>query len=76
MLHALLHELTISQSQLGCYELDNEDVGTCQAESSQQLPGSVNMQLPITCLQLLVALTQHCSEAKSLLVQGADRSAS
>lgn len=32
-----------------------------------------NMQLPIACLHLLGGVVQHCPEAKSLLLQEADR---
>lgn len=44
-----------------------------QMAPQQQQADMPNMQLPIACLQLLVGIMQHCSEAKSLLLQEADR---
>jgi len=79
VLHTLLGELTSTDNGPGCYEEFAEATEPNEAEGGQQLqqrlPGCANAQLPISCLHLLVALVQHCSEAKALLLQGADRSA-
>ena len=79
LLHTLLCELTTTDNGLGCYDEFAEATEPNEAEGGQQmqqrLPGCANAQLPISCLHLLVALVQHCSEAKALLLQGADRSA-
>ncbi|DBB03962.1 TPA: hypothetical protein ACH3X1_013032 [Trebouxia sp. C0004] len=77
VLHTLLGELTTTDNGLGYYEDFAEATAPDEAEGSQQLqqrlPGCANAQLPISCLHLLVALVQHCSEVKAVLLQGADR---
>ncbi len=76
VLHTLLSELASTDNGLGCYAEFAEATEPDEAEGGQQrLPGCANAQLPISCLHLLVALVQHCSEAEALLLQGADRSA-
>lgn len=79
VLHTLLGELTSTDSGLGCSDEFAEATEPNEAEEGQllheRLPGCANAQLPISCLHLLVALVQHCSEAKALLLEGADRSA-
>jgi hypothetical protein len=79
VLHTLLGELIRTDNGLGCYDEFAEAKRANEAEGGQQLqkrlPGCANAQLPISCLHLLVAFVQHCSEAKALLLQGADRSA-
>lgn len=79
VLHTLLGELLGTDNGLGCCEVFAEATEPDEAEGveqlQQRLPGCGNAQLPISCLHLLVALVQHCSEAKALLLAGADRSA-
>ncbi len=79
VLHTLLGELTTTDNGIGYFEEFAEATEPTDTEGGQQLqqglPGCANAQLPISCLHLLVALVQHCSEAKALLLQGADRSA-
>ena len=45
-----------------------------QGRLQQQDHDGFSMQLMVTCLQLLVALVQHCQEARGLLLQGSGRS--
>lgn len=79
LLLALLAELTTTQNGLNCFYQEVAGQQLFQAEADQQLqqampsPVNVNMPLPNSCLQLLVALVEHCPEAKSLLLQDADR---
>ncbi|KAL0055596.1 hypothetical protein WJX82_002269 [Trebouxia sp. C0006] len=77
VLHTLLGELIRTDNGLGCYDEFAEAKRANEAEGGQQLqkrlPGCANAQLPISCLHLLVAFVQHCSEAKALLLQGSDR---
>ncbi|DBA67372.1 TPA: hypothetical protein ACH3X2_001663 [Trebouxia sp. C0005] len=77
VLHTLLGELLGTDNGLGCCEVFAEATEPDEAEGveqlQQRLPGCGNAQLPISCLHLLVALVQHCSEAKALLLAGADR---
>lgn len=76
LLHTLLHELISTDNSPGCCDQLVQGAGHSQAEAAnQQLHQLCDMQLAITCLQLLVALVQHCCEAKALLLQSADRSA-
>ena len=88
LVHAVLHELKSSNSGMSDDYLSSamlaehaaskhETNQVQQQQQMQQLQEMVvdgfNMQLPITCLQLLVAVAQHCQEARTLLLQGSGR---
>ena len=51
-------------------DVDEADAQPAILEMQRDMP---NMQLPIACLHLLGGIAQYCPEAKSLLLQEADR---
>ena len=78
LMHAIHNQLTSSNTDLGSgFGPDNAQLihvqrrsGDCQ---QQQDPDGFSTQLMVTCLQLLVALVQHCQESRGLLLQGSGR---
>ena len=70
LLHAI-HGILTSTARAGDSNQDADDSHvTADVHQHETLP---DMQLCIACLQLLVGIVQHCSEAQSLLLQDADR---
>ena len=51
-------------------DVDKDRAQPTMLELQRDMP---DMQLPIACLHLLAGIAQYCPEAKSLLLQEADR---
>lgn len=79
LLHAIHQGLADPCSQQGndCLQeagvsgdVDKDLAQPAMLEMQRDMP---NMQLPVACLHLLGGIAQYCPEAKSLLLQEADR---